>query len=133
MSLFGIVVGLLLVVIVFYHEGYYFSNRKIDDSLNKKKPAFCRQRQKRIRLNPSFEKNIQGPYWNSFYRPTYWTTDDQYLWPYWSWYQRGYVIPGPLYPYYNKIDSLLMNENDNSDQLRQQIKEDILSEFCDEN
>ena len=113
MSVFGILIGIILVVIIFYYEQSCSLTRSIDQSL--KKPRKCENkrslnREPNLIFDQPLSNSIQGPYWNSFYRPTYWTTDDQFLWPYWVWYQRGYVIPGPLYPYYNAIDPLSLNK-----------------------
>jgi hypothetical protein len=92
MSLFGFFVGFIIIYSIFMLEKT--TVEKFQDSpLYSHFPKYI----------PRQLDGVAGPYLNNFNRPTNWTTDDQYLWPYWSWDrpQTGFLRPGPFYPYYN--------------------------------
>lgn len=106
MSVFGLFIGALIIFIVFTSNQARKTNESIQELASNLK-------QRKINI-PNFVDNLPseqgianmapltyGPYWNTFYTPTNWNVDDQYLWPYWVWSQRGFLMPGPLYPYYN--------------------------------
>ena len=89
MSYFGVFIGLFIIVIIYYSvsTGNYSS-----------RPGFI--------LTEHFPAGYPhwtslwawpsawyGPYWNTFYRPTFWTTDTDHVWPYWVWKRRLPYLP----------------------------------------
>lgn len=106
MSIFGLLIGVLIVYVVFSSKQNTNSLRHLNliQSMSQKNNNV---KTKEIMPLPSDEGLIKmrslvtGPFWNTFYTPTYWNVDDQFLWPYWVWNQKGFLMPGPLYPYYN--------------------------------
>jgi hypothetical protein len=110
MSLFGFLLGFFIVCVIYMSKQSRHFNFEYDLALRRLNTKSC--------MTHASDDFIKQPYW---------TTDDQFLWPYWVWNQRGFLMPGPFYPYYN--DPGLLYYKTRNDLLRQEIKKDILNEL----
>ncbi len=94
MSIFGLLVGLFIIGVIFYYEKQYI-NLPLDNVLGKdnKKESF-QPYYPWLRTLFGWPSVWYGPYWNTVYRPSMWmansqfpkrTVDDDHIWPYWVW------------------------------------------------
>ncbi len=86
MSIFGIITGLLIIVIVFYYENINQNNSLIDDLLEMNKISISRNIKNNYIKNISDKntkfENIRGPYLNTFNSTNYFPNNSKLLWQY---------------------------------------------------
>ena len=72
MSFFGLLIGLIIVIVI-YNSRSVLSDRQLftEWPISQSVELF---QSKMV----NFSQSLLGPYWNTFYRPTYLTNDNEY-------------------------------------------------------